>query len=148
MQRLVWTLVLIVAGTGLASAEQYYKWKDADGVWHYTTTPPPKDVQTDKVAVSRGPLPPIEPVATEGQGEPATDEARKVEQVRAQIRQACDRARANVAVLQETVDVEADTDGDGKLEKIEGQSRAKELERARQLEQAYCTESESADAGG
>jgi hypothetical protein len=148
MQRLVWTLVLLIAGTGLASAEQYYKWKDADGVWHYTTTPPPKDVTADKVAVSRGPLQPIAPVPAEGEGEPATDEARKVEQVRAQIRQACDRARANVAVLQETVDVEADTNGDGKLEKIEGAGRARELERARQLEQAYCTESDTADAGG
>jgi hypothetical protein len=34
------TLLLIVANTGIASADQIYKWTDSDGLTHYSEAPP------------------------------------------------------------------------------------------------------------
>lgn len=34
--------LMLILGTSAVSAKQYYKWVDANGSTHYTTTPPPK----------------------------------------------------------------------------------------------------------
>ncbi|HHW52742.1 DUF4124 domain-containing protein [Acinetobacter towneri] len=34
--------LMLILGTSSVSAKQYYKWVDAKGSTHYTTTPPPK----------------------------------------------------------------------------------------------------------
>lgn len=64
-------LVLVVVG-GLwsaASAQQIYKWTDAQGVVHYTTTPPPKNQQAQPVKLA--PEPTVAPAA--GADPTATD---------------------------------------------------------------------------
>ena len=44
------SLILIFA-TSSVSAKQYYKWVDANGSTHYTTTPPPKGAKRlDKIS--------------------------------------------------------------------------------------------------
>ena len=40
--KIAFVAVALLALAGTAAAEQYYKWKDAEGTWHYTTTPPPE----------------------------------------------------------------------------------------------------------
>ena len=36
------TSLILIFATSSVSAKQYYKWVDANGSTHYTTTPPPK----------------------------------------------------------------------------------------------------------
>lgn len=44
-------IALSMAGN-LAHASKFYRWTDADGVTHYTQTPPPEGVQSNEVRVT------------------------------------------------------------------------------------------------
>ena len=55
--RFIVILAMLLA-LGLPTVEaQIYKWKDKNGVTHYTSTPPPSDVESEEVAGSRAPDP-------------------------------------------------------------------------------------------
>jgi hypothetical protein len=141
------TAVLATAAAfacGSVAAEQIYKWKDADGVVHYTDTPPPKGTEVDKVSVKEGPAPPA-PVAeqTPASGAatgatPAATSAQSATQVAALRATACDNARKRQQQLASLPSVSMDLDKDGTPEQLNAEQHAAQLDRANQAVANYC----------
>ena len=53
MSRLTLATLLALLATSAMAAEQYYKWKDENGAWNYSTAPP-KDKATTTVNIATG----------------------------------------------------------------------------------------------
>ena len=125
---------LVCAGD--ANAQKFYKWKDADGVTHYTATPPPDGQQADNVAVDAAPAAPVdatgEPSASDA---PAEGEGTPIAKQRAA---ACEIARNNLQILKTNPFVSMDKDGDGKSELLTAQEQSEQLERAEAGVLALC----------
>jgi uncharacterized protein DUF4124 len=87
-------LLVITCATALpATAQQFYKWKDASGATHYSDHPPEKgQAKTVTVKNPDGTTPAPAPIATSGQ---AIDDAET-----AQRRRSCLTAKANLNILQ------------------------------------------------
>lgn len=85
------------------SAQQVYKWKDANGVTQYSSTPP-----------SQGNY-----EAREVRNRPAAAPAAQA-QLQASEDPACSTARSNLALLGTTAPLRVDSDGDGKPDKTLG----------------------------
>ena len=130
---LVLALVLLAAA-GTASAQQYYKWKDANGVTHYTRTPPPEGTQADRVAVRPGPVAPA-PAADAAPAASAQGMSGDVAQRR---NAACETARANLGTLEANPFVSMDKDGDGKVELLTVEEHNAQLIRAREQVRMLC----------
>ncbi|MFT4247790.1 MAG: DUF4124 domain-containing protein [Pseudomonas sp.] len=120
--RLSCTLGLaLLAASAAAGATNLYKWKDANGVSHYSEKPPEgQRYDTRRIDVRAGVTP---PEATAPQAESA----------------ACSTARNNLDVLGGSGPVMQDTDGDGKPDATldEGQ-RAAQKNLADAAVKAYC----------
>lgn len=128
---------------GSVAAEQIYKWKDADGVVHYTDTPPPKGTEVDKVAVKAGPVPPApaaEQTPAPGAATAATPatSAQAATQVAALRATACDNARKRQQQLASLPSVSMDLDKDGTPEQLNAEQHAAQLDRANQAVANYC----------
>ena len=127
MNRIVLGIAIALAALPAAHAQQtageVYQWKDANGVTHYSQTPPAKGSYEQRVINAAGSAAPVtQPVAA------ATENAQ------------CTGARANIAALQGAGDVQQDTDGDGKPDKVlDATERASQLELAHAASKAYCT---------
>jgi len=108
------------------TAGEVYQWTDANGVTHYSQTPPDKGSYEHRLITSSG--------AT---ASPATaDSATAAESENPQ----CATARANIAALQGEGDVQQDTDGDGEPDTVlDAGQRAAQLELAQAAVKAYCT---------
>ena len=147
MKRVV--LAGLLALTALsASATQFYKWKDQNGVWQYTTTPPPAGSESSTVSV-RGDVktdsPTIEPNQPDSPAQAATAEKTGEQQasdMTAEIRQKraelCENARQRVEVLRNNAVVELDKDGDGVGERLSPEDQSAELSKAQQGVTVYC----------
>lgn len=115
-----------------------YKWVDAEGRTHYSSTPPP-GADAKPVVIREDPPPPPSAPAP-GQppagSPPGTDSnrPRPPDQARAA---ACDTARHNLALLEKDGPV-AKPGPDGKNVLLEGEARARELERARKAVAYLC----------
>ena len=131
---------LLVAAAGAAdAAEKVYKWKDANGITHFSDAPPPKGQQFDNVRIV-GQSAPITSTATEAKpaaeaaaapapGTPQTDEQRRA--------QRCTEGKQREGLLagqQQLV-----TQRDGKDVPLVGADRDAELAVARAIVQQYCT---------
>jgi hypothetical protein len=153
MKHLVVACAALLALAGGAQAEQFYKWKDANGVWHYATKPP-KDQETQQIHVSgkdtrqsttAEPTAPAATAAADAAAKPAAGdpplsaEIAKAQQAQRQAN--CEAARANVATLEAFQQVRADKDGDGNAEMLSGADHAAELARARTQAQEFCASS-------
>jgi len=142
MKRLAIVLVLLAAGTGSVLAEQFHKWKDADGVWHYTVEPPPAGVDASRVYVSGGPkrsgTEPSGPAVELPEQEPEAPLDNSAEAIAARRETACTNARLRQDVLANNDAVEWDRDGDGKAERLAPADQARELEKARKEIRTYC----------
>lgn len=118
-------LALAAAGLLAASAHgaEVYQWKDANGVTHYSQTPPPKGSYRQRQITTSG--------ATASQTASAPAEAAESAQ--------CTSARANVATLSGSRPVhEADAEGKpGRA--LNDAERASQLELANAAVKAYCT---------
>ena len=145
--------VLGAAVAGSASAEQFYKWKDANGVTHYTSTPPPKGVESSRLAVSGGSRSRIDQsIDTQATAaEPATaagdanggqrlaqGEERTAEAIQKRRDTACETAKQRYDVLANNAAVEWDRDGDGVAEPLDVKEHAAEMEKAQQSIGFYC----------
>ena len=97
------TLGLCAAGLlliGTATAQQkVYQWKDAQGRMHYSSSPPPSGKFTVRGAVA---------------GSPATAVAKPAVPENVQ----CKQARSNLSVLKGSSNVQIDSDGDGKPDRL------------------------------
>jgi hypothetical protein len=118
-------LVALAVAPALAqqSASEVYQWKDANGVTHYSQTPPAKGSYEQRVITSNGAAAPVA-------SEPVADAANPQ----------CATARANIAALKGDGDVQQDVDGDGKPDRVlDADQRASQLELAHAAVKAYCT---------
>jgi hypothetical protein len=118
-------LMLLVAIALPAAGQQLYRWKDENGVVHYTDSPP-----ADKTYETRAIVPDPDPPATVAAPAAAPPPAAPSER--------CLQARANLQVFDTSEGVSMDTDGDGVEEQLQGQAREREHQRARDLVQAEC----------
>ena len=119
-------LLALAAAPALAqqSAAEVYQWKDANGVTHYSQTPPASGSYEQRVITSSGAAAPVAASASTA----ATAENPQ-----------CAAARANIATLQAEGDVQMDQDGDGQLRVLSAEQRASQLELAQAAVKAYCT---------
>lgn len=126
------TLFAIIASAslfglaGVASASEVYQWKDANGVTHYSQTPPPKGQYQQRQITNRGATAPAQAGATAAA--PATGGNRE-----------CTAARTNVETLKRNQPVhEVGEDGKPGRALSDGE-RASQLELANAAVKAYCT---------
>ena len=104
------------------TAAEVYQWTDANGVTHYSQTPPSQGRYEQRV-INAG-----------GTAAPAATAAAPVEHPQ------CATARANIAALQGEGEVRQDTDGDGEPDAtLDPAQRAAQLELAQAAVKAYCT---------
>jgi hypothetical protein len=102
-----------------ASAGDVYKWKDANGVTHYSQTPPPKGSAEYRMYLY------------------AQREAKKTAESPAVTQ--CTTARSNVTMLESGKPLRRDTDGDGKPDAdLNEKDRAQQLELAKMVLRANC----------
>ena len=125
MRRACLTTFVAAMALGLAtaaSAGEIYQWKDANGVTHYSETPPPKGQYQQRSIRDRGarPAAPAQPAAP-------TDNPQ------------CAAARNNIALLQSGQPLQVDGNGDGKPDRlIDDAERKAQLEMARIVERNSC----------
>lgn len=119
-------LSLLLAGA--ASAGDLYQWKDANGVTHYSQTPPASGSYQERTESGRD-APAAVQAAAAKPAEPAE----------------CTTARANVTMLEGKAAVQQDTDGDGKPDRtLDDTERANQLELAHAVLKARCAASATA----
>lgn len=105
-----------------ARAGEVYQWTDANGVTHYSQTPPPRGGAKYRVITHRQP---------EAQA-PATAAAAEDPQ--------CGVARANIALIEGGGRVQRDTNGDGVPDRdLTAVERESQLQLARVVLRANCT---------
>lgn len=124
-------LATLVAATP-AHAEKFYKWQDADGVWHYSNKPP-KDQPAEALTVrSKG--------ATQSDEERA-EQARK-EKARGGVPVAtaeqCTKLRENLKVLDSATSVRIDRNADGEAEDMSMEEQRAEAEKTRRQIERFC----------
>lgn len=115
-----------------AGAQEIYKWKDAKGVTHYSEKPPAQGDYSTRDSVRDPVGAAVASAAPEAEAgpAPAADDSR------------CDTARRNLAALQRPVELQFDSDGDGKPDRAMNQAERQQQEQlARSTLQAYnCSE--------
>ncbi len=117
-------LSLLLAGPA-ALAGDLYQWKDANGVTHYSQTPPANGSYKERTESGRASSPAPVDAAAAKPAEPAE----------------CATSRANIALLEGKAAVQQDTDGDGKPDKtLDDTERANQLELARAVVKARCAQ--------
>ena len=119
-------LALLLAAPSAFAQESVYTWVDAQGVRHYSQTPPDGVRYETRGIRDR-------PVGTSAStGAPATPAPPAADQI------ACDRARLSLAQLDSNTPLEMDKDGDGKPEALTAEDRAAQRRLAEQAIRAYC----------
>lgn len=136
MKRIALGAALAFAGLSVGHAQQaaseVYQWKDANGVTHYSQTPPEKGAYTQRVIAQNGSTAPVAQTASSGTTTTTADAASANPQ--------CATARKNITALEGKAAVQQDTDGDGKPDKtLSDAERASQLEFAQAAVKAYCT---------
>jgi hypothetical protein len=134
---------------GFASAQQIYKWKDANGVTHFSQTPPPssgtpftKMHLTSEPDVSSNPPPAsagaenTEPgSAAAPRNAPASSSQPDTAANRAEL---CKQLSSNISLLQGKQPVVTDGSG-GKQEVMSDNAREAQLATARAQQAQYCS---------
>lgn len=142
-------LVLLAAGVP-ATASQVYSWTDANGVKHFSDSPPPANVNAQKIKV-RGSLTTDEgqaavvadasPKPVEGQPPAATPANNPnkplVDSPENRARQ-CQMARSNLELLKSNFQVSAPQGEDGKAQVLDDPGRKAALDRATDQVAFYC----------
>ena len=167
MSRTRLALLFALLVPGLATAEQFYKWKDDSGAWNYTPQPP-KDKPSVEVNLATGaggptaaaerpegeagaarPMPPegtpgAAPAPAPRPGAPGQEmELAQVAETRARLKAEqnanCERARTNVATLESSPRVTLDkNDGAGERVLNDDEQMA-ELVKARRQVEVFCS---------
>lgn len=139
--------VLAASAPTSASAAQFYKWKDQNGVWQYTTTPPPAGAESKTVSVPgdvKTDSPTIEPnqpgsPAQAANAEKAADGMSDMtDEIRKKRAELCENAKQRVEILRNNAVVELDKDGDGVGERLSPEDQSAELSKAQQGVTVYC----------
>ena len=119
-----WLLAGLLAVALPVSAGQVYQWKDANGVTHYSDSPPPGQEYQDRQIDASVPAPaPAEAAAEAAPAESAT----------------CTDARSNLKMLSGDGPVGVDSDGDGKADSTLGdEQRTAQRQLAEAAIQVHC----------
>lgn len=125
---LVAGLCLVLAAP--AFAQKVYQWKDAQGVTHYSDSPPPDQV-------------------IKGRAMPNKDgQATQAPVAKPVVNANCSNARSNLAVLQGTGAVGVDEDKDGKPDRnLTDSERGNRTELAQAQIKTYCGDATVASGG-
>jgi uncharacterized protein DUF4124 len=115
-------LSLLLAAAA-ATAGDLYQWKDANGVTHYSQTPPTSGSYKERAEDGRdNGAKPVQAAAITPAESPQ-----------------CATSRTNITLLESKTPVQQDTNGDGKPDKIlDDAERTNQLELARALLKANC----------
>jgi hypothetical protein len=116
---------LALGAVSVASAGDVYQWKDANGVTHYSQSPP----QQGKFKARSIDQP--EPVASTNTATGAPAESPQ-----------CATARKNIELLQSGTKLQMDSDGDGKPDRdLSDSDRDKQLQIAQTVSRVNCSPS-------
>ena len=147
-----WPLVLLclLALPVLAEAAgnaRVYTWKDANGVTHFSDSPPPASVKSARQITVRGDTPVAagqeaaagEAAAppAEGTSPPGTVGATLTDSPEAR-QQVCEQARRNAELLEGQQQVSMDVNGDGSNQVLTPEQRQLQLAQARERVAFYC----------
>jgi len=137
MRRIV-TLAVLLAACPLAFA-QAYKWKDAQGVTHYSDSPPPTGTKYDKVKTTgtveapagNTPPPPEKPEPAKPGAAAATSDTPENRQ------KLCTTLRSNMEILSKQQQVSVD-DGKGGQVALDDAGRKRQIETTQAQMTLYC----------
>ncbi|UPG86975.1 DUF4124 domain-containing protein [Luteibacter aegosomatis] len=133
MRRCLVLAVLIVA-CPLAMA-QAYKWKDPQGVTHYSDAPPPAGAsKVEKLKIPTAGASPTAAATTAPVPRPAPDTRADTPANRAAL---CDQVRKNLTILANEKTITMD-DGKGGTKPVDDATRAAELKKAQAQQTLYC----------
>lgn len=121
---IVCAALVLAASTMGASAADIYQWTDANGVTHYSESPPPAGTQYQTRRITNAGA---STQAAAAQPVPAADENPQ-----------CTTARDNIELLLGDGPVHQD-DGSGSSRELSDDERTSQLELARAAVRAYCT---------
>ena len=112
-----------------ASAGEVYQWKDANGVTHYSQTPPPQGKFEHRYINSRAP-------ASSGETQAASDGPQESQQ--------CATARKNMELIGSGVALQIDSNGDGKPDRqISDAERQQQMQMNQTVLRVQCGNSAS-----
>jgi hypothetical protein len=131
MRRALPVLICLLMMSPAVLSEQFYKWQDEKGVWHYSAKPP-KDQPADKLQVRASASKPEED--EEGEEEEAADKSKTETPESAN----CKAARNNLYVLNTNREVAKDLDGDGEVETLTLDQHQEEIALAERMIAAFC----------
>lgn len=146
MRKLYLYLAILCVNISFAQAEQFYKWKDVDGAWHYTTTPPPKGVEGQEVKLKAlGADSDAADVMAENKApSPEESAAKAAAELAVRRQEACERANKNVVTIKTSATVAVDKDGDGFADKeLTSDEMEAQLKRAEAQVTLYCEDADS-----
>lgn len=137
MRALILLAGLSLAATASLASEHYFKWQDANGVWHYSQQPPPDGVESERISIASGrteaaPL----PTAPADGGADAAGSGTSAEADRRRMA-ACENARANVATIQNNPKVTM-LDPDGTERTLTPEETRRQLEAAKAQITLHC----------
>ena len=136
----------LACAAGLANAQQIYKWKDANGVTHFSQSPPATGTRFTKMHLNSEPEVTSNPApsAPADDSEPATSTPRQAANAggtadtpanRAEL---CKQLDSNIALLQGKQPVVTGGSG-GKQELMGDDARKQQLATARAQQTQYCS---------
>ena len=130
-------VALLVAVCPLAFG-QAYKWKDAQGVTHYSDSPPPAGTKVEKIKTSGVVIPPAgNPAPAAASTAAAKPAAGAVADTPANRAKLCDQLRKNADTLSKEKNVSVD-DGKGGSRLLDDAGRARQVETTQAQITLYC----------
>ena len=134
-------LIAFFVSSNATSAEQYiYKWKDAQGMVHYTERPPEKGIAFEKVRRERDTGKKRAQQTVSQQAEKAEDA--KDDSYGSWRKENCKIATQNLDVLENAARIAAD-DGQGGTRLMTDEEKAEKIKKMTEQKQKYCPEEEN-----
>lgn len=140
--KFAWLFLASALAAGVAAEDQIFKWRDAQGVWHFSSNAP-EGVGAERVSIRHSQtVTAPKPVLTgeNGQSADATKVTTAPGAVNGPQSANCKAAQDAVAVLSNNARVKMDSNGDGIEEELSAQQQLEELERRRAQARVYCAE--------
>ena len=138
-------LVAAVTCLGAHAADKFYKWKDANGIVHFTDTPPPQGTEFESVAVkgaaaitqsnSADAARKDEAAASDAAAADASGDKKTAANDVGKAR--CEQAQQRLTILEGQGDVSVEENG--KAVRLNKDRRAAEINVAKAQVQAYCS---------
>jgi hypothetical protein len=142
--KLMLLALLGCVGTAFAAQAQVYKWTDANGVVHFTDTPPPQSTANVQTIQVTGDLPHATPAANGASVDLPKNanvdnppEATDVADTAENRAKACQTARNNLELLQSKFTVTIPS-AYGKTQELDEKDRADQITRANAQITLYC----------